>query len=490
MKLAIHWFRRDLRLLDNTALTRATEAAEQVVGVFILDPHLLENPKICPARLAFLYGSLAELAARLESKGGRLLVRRGKPVEELPRLIHELQAGAVYFNRDYTSFARRRDEAVAAKLADLGCAVHTFKDLVIFEKDELLTGNNKPYTVYTPYKKRWLGQLGDLLPNRLEPRWSSLKLEDSPVRQASSLKIPAPPAGFEQAFFMPGGEEAGRQRLAAFSGALGGNGDQTGHQPPITGYAAGRDFPAQDSTSQLSPFLRFGVISPRQCYRAALNARERAKRVAQQDGCDSWIGELIWRDFYYQILWNFPKVVNESFQAKYVQFDWNDNPDHFAAWCEGRTGFPIVDAGMRQLNALNWMHNRLRMITASFLTKDLLIDWRKGERYFWEKLVDYDQASNNGGWQWSASTGTDALPYFRIFNPASQSQKFDPDGAFIRKWVPELVKVPHKYIHAPETMPRPLQEHLGIIIGKDYPAPIVNHKIARERAIQAFRQFS
>lgn len=486
----IHWFRRDLRLLDNTALAQASTDAEQVICLFILDPKLTDVPKVCEARLAFMYSSLTELATKLEKKGGRLIIRRGEPVSELRRALQETKAAALYFNRDYTSYARRRDTEVETQLTDEGFKVQSFKDLVVFEKDELLSGSNTPYTVYTPYKKRWLAAVSSLSPDRLEPKWASLALESTELRSLASLEVPAPLPGFEDAFFMPAGEDTGRKRLAAFAGALSGKADPDGeYEPPIESYAERRDLPAQEGTSRLSAFLRFGAISPRQCYRAALNARERAGRVAQRDGCDSWIGELIWRDFYYQIMWNFPQVARESFQARYAQLQWADNEEHFEAWCNGQTGFPIVDAGMRQMNKINWMHNRLRMITASFLTKDLLLDWRLGERYFWQKLVDGDQPSNNGGWQWSASTGTDAQPYFRIFNPTSQGQKFDPTGAFVRQWVPELAKVPDKYIHAPETMPRSLQEHLGVIIGRDYPAPIVDHKEAREAALKAYKAY-
>ncbi|HEX2914180.1 MAG TPA: deoxyribodipyrimidine photo-lyase [Chloroflexia bacterium] len=488
MAKVIHWFRRDLRLLDNTALTNATDKGQEVICLFILDPGLIEAPEVCKARLAFMYSALAELARKLEDRGGRLIIRRGEPLSELRKILKESGAKALYFNRDYTSYARHRDSQVEETLTQEGWEVNSYKDLVIFEKEELLTGNGAPYTVYTPYKKRWLSQVAELIPAKMEPRWTSLKIEDATVNGLESLPLPQVSPEFEKAFFMPAGEDEGRKRLAAFAGALAHHKQKDGaSHPPIEEYATRRDFPAENGTSKLSAFLRFGTISPRQCYRAAINARERAEKVAQKDGCDSWIGELIWRDFYYQIMWNFPYVAKQSFQARYSQLKWSDNQEHFKAWQAGRTGYPIVDAAMRQLNNMHWMHNRLRMITASFLTKDLLLDWRLGERYFWQKLVDGDQPSNNGGWQWSASTGTDAQPYFRIFNPVSQSQKFDPTGAFIRKWVPELAKVPDKYIHEPHTMPRALQEHLGVVIGRDYPAPIVDHKTAREKALLAYK---
>ena len=485
MTTAIHWFRRDLRLLDNTALAAATHENQQVVGLFILDPRLTDAPQVCQARLAFMYSCLHELATKLEKRGGRLIVRRGEPVAELRQAISDLKADRLYFNQDYTTYARKRDTAVENGLAGV-VELHTHKDLVIFEKNELLTGSNAPYTVYTPYRRRWLSLIAEETPNKLEPHWDSLKLTDDHLKAAHSLNVPEVPAGFEDAFFMPAGEDSGYARLKSWAGALAGDGYKE-HHPPVEKYADRRNLPAEPGTSQLSAFLRFGAISPRQCYRAASNARDRAERVAQKDGCEAWIGELIWRDFYYQILWNFPQVARTAFQERYTKLVWDDNQEHFKAWCQGRTGFPIVDAGMRQLNAMHWMHNRLRMITASFLTKDLLLNWQLGERYFWEKLVDGDQPSNNGGWQWSASTGTDAQPYFRIFNPTSQGEKFDPTGAFVRRWLPELQKVPDKYIHAPHTMPPALQEHLGVIIGQDYPAPIVDHKTAREKALLAYK---
>ncbi len=488
MTTAIHWFRRDLRTLDNVALATATDQADQVIGLFVLDPKLTAAPKVCQARLAFMYSGLRELAQKLEKRGGRLIVRRGEPVAELRQALRDAQADALYFNRDYTSYAQKRDPLVEKTLSEEGFRVSSHKDLVVFEKTEILSGSNTPYTVYSPYKRRWLAEIGQNPPERVEPRWESLKLEQQTLLEMSGLEIPAPPPGFEEAYFMPAGEDLGRKMLTAWAGALAGRDAKSEHHPPIEAYATERNLPAHEGTSRLSAFLRFGAISPRQCYRAAINARERANRVAQQDGCDTWISELIWRDFYYQIMWNFPQVARESFQARYGQLEWAVNAEHFTAWCEGRTGFPIVDAGMRQLNQINWMHNRLRMITASFLTKDLLLDWRLGERFFWEKLVDGDQPSNNGGWQWSASTGTDAQPYFRIFNPTSQGEKFDPTGAFVRQWVPELARVPDKYIHAPHTMPPAMQQHLGIVIGRDYPAPIVDHKLAREKALEVYKK--
>ncbi|OJV97199.1 MAG: hypothetical protein BGO39_19060 [Chloroflexi bacterium 54-19] len=485
--MAIHWFRRDLRLHDNTALALATQNCEQVIGLFILDPTLLDNPKTCPARVGFMYSSLAELASSLADRGGRLIIRRGKPVEELRKVFRETGANRLYFNRDYTTFARKRDERVESELTKDGIEVVTCKDLVIFEKEEILNGSQAPYRIYGSYKRRWLIEVGRNLPPEQRLRTGSLKIENNDLKKLKSLDMPRIPGDFERTYFMPAGEKTGLKRLEEWAQT---KTAKPKKEPDILDYAASRDLPAQDGTSQLSVWLRFGVVSPRQCYRVALDAREQAGHKDEREGCDTWVSEFIWRDFFYQLTWNFPFVATESFQPKFRKLAWETNNKLFKAWCEGQTGFPIVDAGMRQLNSIYWMHNRVRMITAGFLAKDLLLDWRLGERYFWEKLVDYDQPANNGNWQWAASTGADSQPYFQIFNPTAQGKKFDPTGDYVRRWVPELAKVPAKYIHSPEKMPAEIQKELGLVIGKDYPLPIVNHTEAQERTLQAYRAAS
>jgi deoxyribodipyrimidine photo-lyase len=487
MKKAVFWFRRDLRLSDNAGLTQATHDTDEVICLFVLDPRLTEHPDTCEARLAFMYSCLADLDETLQAKGGRLIIRKGDIEAEILKVMQEAQAETLYFNHDYTPYARKRNEQVSNSLTQKGYVVKTAKDVVIFEKDEILTGSDKPYTVFTPYKKNWLKKIEQDLPGRYELKSESLQLQSDEAKKLKSLTIPPIPAKLKEAWYLPAGETAGRERLKYWAGIV--KEGKNSRQARLEHYAEKRDFPADDGTSRLSPFLRFGAISPRQCYRAARNARKEATTREARDGCDTWVGELIWRDFYWQILWHFPHVAKGAFQEKYAKLDWQlEAEHHLKAWKEGLTGYPIVDAGMRQLNQMNWMHNRLRMITASFLVKDLLINWQEGERYFWQKLVDGDQAANNGGWQWSASTGTDAQPYFRIFSPVSQSQKFDPKGGYIRQFVPELAKVPDKYIHAPWTMPANLQEHLGIIIGKDYPTPIVDHAQARLKALALFKR--
>lgn len=486
MTTAIHWFRRDLRLTDNTALARATVEADQVIGLFVLDPNLLDNKKMCEARIAFLYQSLTELAIKLEAAGSRLIVRRGNPLVELQKLLKQSGAEKLYYNRDYTTYARKRDQQIEDGLKGFAeLEVISCKDLVIFEKDEILTGSGTPFKVYTPYKNRWLHQVTNEISGPSEMRKASLEIKEPALKNLTSLTVPSLPKGYEKLFFMPAGEDAAARHLEEWTGYKASKAKGEG---AVGEYTDTRNLPGTVGTSRLSVFLRSGTISPRQCYREALEAQDRFHSPTKEKSCETWISELIWRDFFYQVIWNFPEVAGESFQPKFRRLRWERNEAHFKAWCEGRTGYPVVDAGMRQLNTINWMHNRARMIAASFLVKDLRIDWRLGERYFWEKLVDYDQPSNNGNWQWIASTGIDAQPYFRIFNPTDQGKKYDPDGRYVREWVPELAKVPNKYIHAPEEMPEKLQKELGIIIGKDYPAPLVKHSEAQTRTLDEYRR--
>jgi deoxyribodipyrimidine photo-lyase len=487
----VHWFRRDLRLADNTALNAAARDSDgAVLPVFVLDDGLLKGKSVAPARVQFLLESLRALDEGLRARGSRLIVLRGEPAQVLTELARAAGAEAVYFNRDYTPLARRRDQRVADALRASGVRVATFKDLVIFEGAELLTTAGQPYTVFTPYKKAWLSRLSE------QPR-AALPAADTPMFQPLTLDPPsqAPTLAELGVTAMPdaprGGEPEAMRLLKHFkeSGAL-------------QAYANQRDYLAVEGTSRLSPHLRFGTISPRQCYAEAVSTLSRPfpnKRSfspvasdAKKEGADAWISELIWREFYMQILYHFPHADRGNFRREYDALRWGSgNPalddERFAAWCAGHTGYPIVDAAMRQLNQTAWMHNRARMIVASFLTKDLLLDWRLGEAYFMRVLADGDPASNNGGWQWAAGTGTDAQPYFRIFNPRLQSERFDPRGEYIRRWVPELARVPDEYIHEPSKMPPLLQQQVGCVIGRDYPAPIVDHAAQKEETLRRFQ---
>ena len=475
MPPAIHWFRRDLRLRDNPALHAAAEAsAGQVLPLFILDDAILRAPDTAPARVAFLLSTLAALDGALRERGSRLIVRRGSPPEVLRALAEASGARLLCFNRDYAPFALERDAAVRQALMGQGVATLDFNDTALAEPDALRTKAGGWYSVFTPYLRQWRAYVAAApLAERELPALA-------PVPEAiDTLALPTPAdlgATTDQEL-PPGGEAAGQARLAAFVRA--------GAPQAIGGYQHGRERPALAATSRLGPYLRFGCIAPLACLRAAL--RLNATDSATQASIDTWLGELAWRDFYQQILAHFPHVLGGAFKPQYDALAWQNDTGLFEAWCAGATGYPIVDAGMRQLNREAWMHNRARMIVASFLTKDLLVDWSWGERYFMRQLADGDHAANNGGWQWAAGTGTDAQPYFRIFNPASQGQKFDPSGAYVRRYVPELARVPDRYIHQPWALPAAEQRRLGVRIGRDYPAPIVEHAARREQALAMYR---
>ncbi len=467
MTTAIWWVRRDLRLHDNDALRAALETYDTVVPVFVLDPALLAAPDISPRRVAFMLGGLAALDADLRARGSRLIVRRGAPVDELARLVTEIGTAAIYAEADPWPYGRRRDAAVAAALP-----LHLNPGVTVWPADAVVKADGTPYTVFTPYSRAWQA-LPPPVPAQLWPPPEQLPaLPDN----LSSLPIAVEPAMPDDALFVPGEAEALR-RLRAFAG---------GRAAPIGRYDAERNRMDLDGTSQLSPYLRFGMVSARRAAVAARHAMDTSADPGARKGAETWYSELIWREFYMAILYHFPLVLDQAFREQYRAIPWRNDEAEFAAWCAGRTGYPVVDAAMRQLNATGWMHNRARMIVASFLVKDLLIDWRWGERFFMQHLLDGDPAANNGGWQWTAGVGTDAAPYFRIFNPALQGARFDPDGAYVRRWVPELASVPAKYIHEPGAMSPALQRELGVVIGRDYPAPVVDHALARERTLAAY----
>jgi deoxyribodipyrimidine photo-lyase len=467
MSPALVWFRRDLRDFDHAALYHALKNHQRVFCVFIFDSTILDAlPTRADRRVEFIHGSVLELDAALRAQGGGLIVRHGPAADVIPALAASLGVTAVLANRDYEPQALRRDADVAERLRLLGVSFADFKDQVIFEKSEVLTQGNSPFSVFTPYKRAWLKTLTDF------------HLKAYPVDKYAD-HLAAPAAGetiptLAELGFAP----TNLGELGIVPGMAGGRKLFDDFLKRIGRYKAKRDFPAVKGVSYLSVHLRFGTVSIRELARAA--------HSIGGEGAETWLSELVWRDFYFQILWHHPRVVGASFRPEYDKLVWDEAPDLFAAWCEGRTGYPIVDAAMRQINHSGFMHNRLRMIVASFLTKDLGIDWRLGERYFADELNDFDLSANNGGWQWAASTGCDAQPYFRIFNPVTQSERFDPDGTFIRRYLPELAKVPDKYIHAPWTQPPIDQKLAGCVIGTDYPAPIVDHAKARELTLARF----
>jgi deoxyribodipyrimidine photo-lyase len=463
MSTAIWWMRRDLRLSDNQALSAALAQASTVIPVFILDPVLLSSPYIGANRLAFLFENLRALDDSLCQRGSGLIVRKGKPLHALQSLLAETGAQAIFAEADVSPYAVRRDRLIQRELP-----LNLVHGVTVHPTEMLVKADGSPYTVFTPFSRMWrsLPFPGNPLPtpDRLPslPPMPSVSIPTTPTRTAHSL--------------FPAGETEALRRLEQFAACA------------IFRYHDDRNRMDLDGTSALSPYLRLGLLSARQAAWAAYQTAQKTENALERQGAQTWLNELIWREFYAAILFHFPFVRQQSFRADLRAIPWRNNPAEFTAWQAGLTGYPVVDAAMRQLNATGWMHNRARMIVASFLTKDLLIDWRWGERYFMQHLLDGDPAANNGGWQWTAGTGTDAAPYFRVFNPVLQGLKFDPHGDYVRRWVPELAAVPDQFIHAPWEMPAETQVKVGCQIGNDYPAPIVDHRLARERVLVAYRQ--
>ncbi len=425
--ISIFWFRRDLRLEDNAALYHALKSGLQVLPIFVFDISILNQLEDkTDARVSFIHQTISTLKKELEALGTSLYVHHGTATEAFGKLLNEYSVKAVYTNHDYEPSAIARDEHITTLLGELGIPLKTYKDQCIFEKCEVTKDDGKPYTVFTPYKNKWLAKLNDFY-------LSSYPTENyfKNLYQTTAFTLPSlTEVGFEQSAI---------------------------HFPPTTDfehllkdYQTNRDYPALGATTRLSVHLRFGTVSIR-----------KLAKLAQQTS-DTWLSELIWRDFYFQILYHFPHATKGAFKPQYDAIQWRNNEVEFEKWCNGQTGYPIVDAGMRELNTTGFMHNRVRMIVASFLTKHLLIDWRWGEAYFAKKLLDFDLSANNGGWQWAAGSGCDAAPYFRIFNPYEQTKKFDADLKYIRKWVPEFQQL-------------------------NYQKPIVDHSMARERCLTVYK---
>lgn len=466
----IVWFRRDLRLNDQPALTAACGECDEVIPLFVFDEPLLQSHVFGSACVNFMLGCLQDLATSLASRGIALQWRRGAPVEEIVHVARAWKADVVYWNRDYEPGAIERDRVVQQRLAQIGVIVRTFKDHVVFEAEEVRSATGEPMQRYSAYRARWW------------TKWQAVKPTTLPVprllttKKAASLPVPPPLPSASDLGYRPvtlsiePGERSAQKRLRRFV------------EGPIHAYITGRNLPAVDGSSILSPHFRFGTLSALTAVHAALASLVQGRRVSRPD-VFAWIDELVWREFFQQILAAFPRVVDGPFRqipAPAPRAPGTERDRLYRAWCEGKTGFPIVDAGMRQLNQAGWMHNRVRMIVASFLVKDLRIDWQSGERYFMQRLIDADVAANNGNWQWCASTGTDAMQGYRIFNPLLQSKKFDPKGEYIRGYVPELAMVPLAVIREPHTMTVEDQERSGCRIGLDYPPPIVDHQRARQ----------
>ena len=471
MKLtsSLVWLRRDLRVFDHVALHQALLESDKVYCVFVYDTTILDTLPRRDRRVDFIHASIAEVASELEQMGGHLIVRHGDPVHEIPALAAELGVEAVFCNHDYEPQAIERDATVERSLRAAGRQFASYKDQVIFEKSEVLSQTGGVFSVFTPYKNAWLKKLAAdpsvLAPYNIEPH--AARLAPRPAH------APALPTLADLGF-----EPSNLSELKIPTGMSGASALFEDFLSRIADYNVARDYPAVKGPSYLSVHFRFGTLSVRHLVRTIVDLQERG---AGGEGAAVWLSELIWREFYAMILFHNPHVVGASYKPAYDAIEWETGPEAdqmFAAWCEGRTGYPLVDAAMLQINQTGWMHNRLRMVVASFLTKDLGIDWRRGEAYFALHLNDFDLASNNGGWQWASSSGCDAQPYFRIFNPVSQSEKFDGEGKFIRRYLPQLKELSNKEIHAPWLAPR--------MLAPGYPAPIVKHDEARKRTLERY----
>ncbi|MCC6491261.1 MAG: deoxyribodipyrimidine photo-lyase [Candidatus Hydrogenedentes bacterium] len=464
------WFRQDLRLEDNPALTAAVKRGGPVIPVHIHAPQEYDPWAPGAASDFWLHQSLNALSASLERKRSRLIVRQGSSLETLRALLLETGAEAVYWNRRYEPAVRIRDEAIKSALRADGLFVESFNGALLFEPWDVLTKQGCPYQVFTPF---WRACLAATEPPDPLPAPAKLAAPDS---WPASESIDA--LGLEPAFNWAGGirtawtpgEAGAAKRLEVFL------------ENAIAGYTGDRDRPAIQGTSRLSPHLHFGELSPRQIR----HAMKHALAPGATNGAEKFLAELGWREFSHHLLYHFPQVIDEPLRAAFSSFPWAKDLHALKAWQRGQTGYPIVDAGMRELWTTGWMHNRVRMVVASFLTKDLLIPWQEGARWFWDTLVDADLANNTQGWQWTAGCGADAAPYFRIFNPVSQGEKFDPDGAYVRQWVPELGQLPAKWIHKPWEAPSAVMKDAEITLGKTYPRPIVDHADARARALEAY----
>lgn len=418
------WFRRDLRLEDNVGLKAALESGQKVQCVFIFDQHILDQLPENDARVSFIFDQLQKIDSSLRKYGGSLLVRKGDPLKIWKELLNPSDFAGIYTNRDYEPYARERDKSVYEFCEGAGKIYKSFKDQVIFERSEVVKDDGKPYTVYTPFKNKWRSLFKREMMREAGVELSSDNVVPSTCEFPSLEKI-----GFKRS----------KIRVEPY------------HLDVVPSYDKTRNDPAADKTSYLSVHLRFGTVSIREIIRQTIDVNT------------TFVNELIWREFFMQILFHFPEVVTHNFRRKYDGIEWRNNEEEFKLWCEGKTGYPMVDAGMRQLNETGYMHNRVRMVVASFLCKHLLIDWKWGEAYFAEKLLDFELSSNNGNWQWAAGTGCDAAPYFRVFNPTSQQEKFDPELKYIRRWIKDFDEL-------------------------TYPQPMVEHKFARERALKAYKE--
>ncbi|MDJ0674973.1 MAG: FAD-binding domain-containing protein [Calothrix sp. MO_167.B42] len=470
--LILFWHRRDLRIADNTGLAKARQLSNKIVGLFCLDSHILQGDDIATVRVTYMMGCLQALQQQYKKAGSQLLIVQGNPVKVIPQLVTALNPKAVFWNWDVEPYAKKRDRILLELLQAQGIQVIEQNwDQLLHSPEEIFTGTNKPYTVYGPFWKNWMGKSKANPVDKLENITGLTVSELEVAGQNGTIELPtAKDLGFvwDGELIIAPGETPARERLKEFAAGV------------INEYQEQRNFPGVEGTSKLSAPLKFGVIGIRTVWQATMEAWENSRSEETQANIRTYQQELAWREFYQHVMYHFPELAEGAYRDTFKNFPWETNTDHFQAWCEGRTGYPIVDAAMRQLNETGWMHNRCRMIVASFLTKDLILNPQWGEKYFMQKLIDGDLSANNGGWQWSASSGMDPKP-LRIFNPASQAKKFDAEAEYIRQWVPELRSLDTQYLVSGKISP--LERH-----GIGYPEPIVDHNLQQRRFKEVYGQ--
>ena len=470
--LILFWHRRDLRIADNVGLAAASGQSKKVVGVFCLDRDILERDDIAPARVTYMIGCLQELQQSYQQVGSQLLILQGKPSQVITDLADTLHTKAVFWNWDVEPYANARDKQVKEALKEKGIAVANYWDQLLHAPGEIRTKSaDEPYKVYTPFWKNWQEQSKRPIVDTIDKLEGLTEAETKTAHKAGVIDLPtAKDLGYtwDNLLLLSPGEKAARERLEEFG------------ERAIYEYNEQRNFPAVDGTSKLSAALKFGAIGIRTIWQASLEAYDNCRSDEARENVRTWQQELAWREFYQHCMYFFPELEKGAYRDEFKDFPWENNEDRFQAWCEGKTGYPIVDAAMRQLNETGWMHNRCRMIVASFLTKDLIIDWRWGEKYFMQKLYDGDLSANNGGWQWSASSGMDPKP-LRIFNPFSQAQKYDPEAEYIRQWLPELSSIDTEYLVTGKI--GDMDRH-----SCDYPQPIVDHKAQQKKFKELYKQ--
>jgi deoxyribodipyrimidine photo-lyase len=470
--LILFWHRRDLRISDNVALAAARKQSDKVVGLFCLDRNLLERDDLAPARVTYMIGCLQELQQHYQKLGSQLLIIQGQPQKAIPQLAAALQAKAVFWNLDVEPYSKDRDRHVVDALKEKGIAWKNFWDQLLHAPGEILTkSSDLPYKVYTPFWRSWIQAKKQSIVENVEQLKGLTEAEIKTAKGTGAINLPtASDLGYvwENPLLVAPGETAAKNKLEEFCDRA------------IYSYDEERNFPYVDGTSQLSAALKFGAIGIRTVWQATLDVLEDCRSIEAQNNIQTWQKELAWREFYQHCMFFFPDLAKGAYREEFKDFPWENDQSKFQAWCEGKTGYPIVDAAMRQLNEIGWMHNRCRMIVASFLTKDLIVDWRWGEKYFMQKLYDGDLSANNGGWQWSASSGMDPKP-LRIFNPATQAAKFDPEGEYIRQWLPEISSMETEYL---VTGKIPDLERYSY----DYPQPIVDHKVQQRKFKELYKQ--